>query len=520
VPAGDGDRRDTARQSAHDADDSPPPSPDAALLGGLPRGELRQRASAGVFIVATRGVAILLLGFGGTVVVARLLSPRDFGIVAIGVTLTTFAALLSDGGLGGALIRRAEPPTAEELRALTALQLTVTAAIALVAAAIASRFGEAGWVVALMVSSMPVVAFQFPGKILLERSLSYRPLAMVEVSQVVAYQATAIGLVVAGLGVWGLASATVVRAVVAAMLMVRVSPVGLVWPRFSWTHVRPLIGFGLRFQAVTATWLLREQLLNVALAVVATVSTLGLWRLAGRFLELPFLLLQSLFRISFPSMSQLVAAKEDVAPLIERAAGMTAVGAGTLLTGLAGSAPGLVPGLFGEQWSDAAGVLPGACLGILIAGSIAVATQGYLYAVGDPSAVLRSQIFHAAALFAVALPLVPVLGVAAVGLGVLVASVVEAIALGLATLRWTRVRLLRPLLGPVALGSLAAAAGWLVADLAGRSLVSGIAGGACSVLLFQVSLLVFRRQLLLDTFRFGIRAMRAATSRGAAADPA
>lgn len=97
----------------------------------------------------------------------------------------------------------------------------MTVALALVAAAVAVPVGEIGWVIALMVSSMPLVTLQFPGMILLERSLSYRPLAVVEVSQVLVYHAWAIGLVVAGFGIWGLASATVARAVAAALMMAR-----------------------------------------------------------------------------------------------------------------------------------------------------------------------------------------------------------------------------------------------------------------------------------------------------------
>lgn len=72
--------------------------------------ELKRRAKAGVFVVSTRGLVILLLGFAGNVVVARLLNPEDFGVVAIGMSFVLFAGLVSDGGLGAGLIRRREPP--------------------------------------------------------------------------------------------------------------------------------------------------------------------------------------------------------------------------------------------------------------------------------------------------------------------------------------------------------------------------------------------------------------------------
>jgi O-antigen/teichoic acid export membrane protein len=425
------------------------------------------------------------------------------------MAVVLFANLLSDGGLGGGLIRRVEPPDIEELRALTALQLSVTVAVACVVTAVAVPFGEVGRVTALMVCSTPLVALLFPGKILLERSLSYRPLALVEVSQIVIYYGWAIALVLAGLGVWGLASATVARSAAAVLAMSRVSPVGLVWPRYSWRRIRPLIGFGIRFQTANATWLVRDQGMNASIAVISSVSTLGLWSLARRLLEMPYLLLDSLWRVSFPTMSQLVAAKEDVAPLIERALGVTAVGTGVILTGLAASAPGLVPGLFGEQWRAAAGVLPTACLGLGIGGSVYVATVGYLYAVDDASAVLRAAVLHTVMWFAVSLPLLPVVGVSAVGFGWLVSSLTDAAVLRRATLRRTRVRLVIPLVVPVVVGVTAAGVGWFIAKAGGANLFSGVAGGAAAVACFLLGLLLLRRKLLYETFQFVVRSIRA-----------
>jgi O-antigen/teichoic acid export membrane protein len=485
-------------------------TPGIEEAGVLPRHELTRRASAGIVIVFTRGVATALLGFGGGVVLARLLDPRAFGLVAIGMAVVLFGTLLADGGVGAGLIRRVEPPTAEELQALTGLQLGVTLALSAAAASLAAPFGEAGWLTALIVSSTPRAMFQVPGRILLERSLSYRPLAAVEVSQVVAYNVCAISLVLLGLGVWGMASATVAMRLVGVLVMWRLSPAGLMRPRFSWRLIQPLLGFGLRFQGANATWLVSQQTRNVSLAAIAGVSTLGLWSLASRVLQIPSLFFEAFSRVSFPTMSRLVAAKEDVGPLIVRAVGMVAVGSGIIMTGLVGSAPGLFPGLFGEQWREASLVMPGACLGIGISASLSVASQGYLYAVGDASAVLRYATRTAIATFVVTLPLVPVVGISAIGFGEIAASVVGAYVLRRAVLQWAQVDVVRPLLAPVAAGVVSAGAGWLVADLGGADFVSGVAGGACSVFLFLVLLTTFRRRLVCDTFRFGAASVRAA----------
>ena len=481
----------------------------------MSRQELRRRASAGVVLVGSRGVAILLLGFAGQVVLARLLTPADFGAVAVGLAFVMFVNLFSDGGLGAGLIRRAEPPDRRELQALSALQVSVAAGLALAVAAAAPLFGRTGWVTAVVVAAAPLLALQIPGRIVLERALEYRRLAVVEVVQVVVLNAWALCWVIAGAGVWGLATATPARAAVGVVAMAWATPAGRAWPRFSWRRIRHLLGFGVRFQAVTAVWLLREQGLNTAVAAVAGVSTLGLVSAARRVLEVPQLLLQSLRRVSYPAMSQLVARRETAAPLLERAVALSAVGGGLVLTALAGAAPGLVPGLFGEQWRPAAVLLPPACLGLAVGGAVSVACEGYLYAVGDAAAVLRSGLLQAAVLFGTALPLLPVLGVRAVGLAWLLAYLVEAVTLGRAVRRHCGARVGRSLAVPTAAALAGGTAGLLVTAALGADLVAGLAGGATAGTVFLLVLLIVRRPLLLDCARFGRTAVRAAAGRGA-----
>jgi hypothetical protein len=101
-----------------------------------------------------------------------------------------------------------------------------------------------------------------------------------------------------------------------------------------------------------------------------------------------------------------------------------------------------------------------------------------------------------------------------------VSAIVDATVLWRATAARTPVHLLRPLVAPVAVGIASATAGWLVADAGGADLISGLGGGACSVVLFLGGLLVFRGALLRDTSRFALESLRGAWSRGAAADVA
>ena len=91
-----------------------------------------------------------LLALAGNIVLAHLLLPRDFGAVAFGTTLVTVAGVLSDGGIGVALIRRREDPSLEDLRALLGIQLAASCALATVTVVVGSLFGRVGLITAVM----------------------------------------------------------------------------------------------------------------------------------------------------------------------------------------------------------------------------------------------------------------------------------------------------------------------------------------------------------------------------------
>src|SRR3954463_14780872 len=86
-------------------------TPDNAVdadASSLSVAEVKRLAVAGAAIDTVRGFLVRGLAFVGTAILAHLLTPRDFGLVAFGLTLTAFATFLADGGIGTALIRRHE----------------------------------------------------------------------------------------------------------------------------------------------------------------------------------------------------------------------------------------------------------------------------------------------------------------------------------------------------------------------------------------------------------------------------
>jgi len=478
-----------------------------------PAADIRRRAFRGIALLGVRGIAIRLIGLAGNVVLARLLTPEDFGAVAFGLSVIAFMTLLSAGGLGAGLVRRPEAPTVEELRSLVGLELAVTAIIGAAVIGVSVWLGGIGDVTAVMILSLPILAVRVPALITLERDLAFGPIALVEAAEVLAYYVWAVVAVLAGFGVWGLATASIVKAVAGTSILVFRSPAGALKPLFSLRHIRPLLGFGIRFQAVALAHTVRDQGVNLGTAAIAGPATLGLWALASRVLQLPFLLFESLWRVSYPAIAQLLTAGEDAKPLIERSVRLASTATGLVLTPLVSSAPALMVAVFGERWEAASGVIPPSCLALLVGGPISVATAGYLFAIGRADAVLRSGVLGAVIWFAVAFPLLPLIGVTAVGVGWLAAGLGEAAVLARATHRETNARFAGQLAVSVTAASLASTAGWLLTSKLGETLVSAATGAALGALGYVLLVFLMRRMLLAELVHLGRRGVRSARAR-------
>ena len=474
--------------------------------------EVKRRATTGALLLTARGVVARILGFGSSIVLARLLVPEDFGLVAIGLAANQFAWLISDAGVGAALLRRPEPPSREELRAILGFQLLITIALASATILVTLLLGKGAPVVAVVVVSLPMMAYRVPGALLLERELSYRPLASVQIVETLAYYLWAVTTVVLGSGVWGLASASIVQALAGSVLIMRASPMRIVVPMFRFAYVKPFLGFGWRYQAAGAVQVIQTQGASIGVAAIGGVASAGLWSLAVRIILAPYLLFRSLWRVSYPGMARLIAAGESPAPVVKRGVSLVGIAAGAMYAPLIGSAPAMIPGVFGDKWEPVVDVIPTACLGLMIIVPISVAAQGYLYAIGDAGVVLRRNIVQAVVYLGLGLPLVVPLGIAAFGVSGLITAIIGAVIMDQAVKQRMGTGLIWPLATPVGVAIAAAAGGWVVASGAAPSVSLAIETALLSELLFLVGIAVTQRSAVTDLLRIGRRSIRNAVA--------
>jgi O-antigen/teichoic acid export membrane protein len=462
--------------------------------------ELRARATRGAAVLGLRGVLIYAVGIGANLLLASLLAPRDFGLFALGTVILTFGIYVAEGGFGAALIRREQTPTRLELEAVLALQLGLTSAISCVAFLVAVPFGRDGLVIATMVASLPFIVLRTPSVVVLEQRLRYREIATADVIEAFVYYVWACGAVLLGFGVWGMATGVVVRGLAGSLALTALGRVGFMRPRWSWATVRPVVGFGARFQAAEALLIAREQGVNVVVGAVAGLGTLGIWNLAWRVIQIPSLFFLAVGRVAFPTMSRLVSAERDARSVLERGAAALAVLTGVMVAGLVGSSVAL-PAIVGDAWTDVPATIFWSGIGFIVAAPTAFATRGYLFVRDQAGTIATGLLVSGAVWFGVAAALLPELGAPAVGVGSIFAGIVNSAVLARRTAHLSGAAVVARSAMPTAVALTATGLAWLAGQQPSDPLVGGAVGFAVGEACVVAGLLLVSRAALRETLR-------------------
>jgi O-antigen/teichoic acid export membrane protein len=473
----------------------------------LSRHDISSRATRGAVSIMARGFGVRLIGMVGNILLARLLLPSDFGMISLGNTIVAFGAFLASGGLGATLVRQRGKLDRYDLQVVFGFQLAVTTLVATAITVVGTPLGQAGALAAIMTWSLVIDSGRAANAIPLEREMDYRLVLQAEIVEVIVWNGFAVIAVAVGLGVWGVAAAQIARAVAGYLSLTLRGPVGFLAPRFNLGRSRELLSLGAKFQGLQVVLLIRDQGMAIAIAAIGGFEALGVWNIVYRFTTVVVILMESLWRVSFPAMSRLRETGEDPLPVVERAASMAAVVSGVLVVPLAGAAPALVPVLFGPHWTPVTHVLPLAACAVMLAGPISAIAMGYLLSEGRPGVLLRMAVCDGLATWAVGLPLLAVSGVIGLGVGVIASGLVDLVFLTVAI--WDRqLRGFSFTLVPLAAVVVASVPAWIIANALGKNLLALVASVAVGELVYIASMLMCRRTVVDRTVLLGRRTFR------------
>jgi O-antigen/teichoic acid export membrane protein len=173
-------------------------------------------------------LSIQLLGFATAIVVAHFLTPRQVGLVAMALVFSNLSLVIAEGGIGAALIQKAELSEEDKSTAFwtsAALGVVVTIAGVGLSWPVAALYGEPR-VQALFAAMSPAFLFVALGIVqgaLLTRELKFRSLELRTVAATFASALITMLLAALGLGPWALVGQILTISSVSTVLLWRSS---------------------------------------------------------------------------------------------------------------------------------------------------------------------------------------------------------------------------------------------------------------------------------------------------------
>lgn len=325
------------------------------------------------------------LQFAIGIVLARLLTPADFGLIVTVQIFTGLAGLIAGGGMGQALIREKEVERCD-FHAVFTTQLLIGIAIYVlfyaIAPLVAHSFGDPIYTTLIRISTLSFILRPFLNipSVILRRDMRFKETSMVGVAAGLISGVAGIAMAWSGWGVWSL--------VISGFIGSFASIAALLWiaryvprPLLDTQRARRFAAFGLKFSLNDIVSYLRSQAANLVISRQMGASAVGLYNKADSLVNIPF---QTVSASLYDALYRgLATVQDDLAEskrLYLRSIELLAVYTLPIYLGMAWLAEPFILGIYGPRWAEAA--TPMAIL----------ALTGVFTCVGHPAgAVLAAQ---------------------------------------------------------------------------------------------------------------------------------
>jgi PST family polysaccharide transporter len=305
-----------------------------------------------------------VLAFTIYAVLARLVGPESFGLVALGGVYVGFIDILVSQGFGTALVQRKDLDD-RHLDSAFWLSLGVGAMLTLVSVVLAEQvaglFSEPRLtdVLRWLSGSLLLLGLSAVPQAVLVRAMSFRALTIRSLLATVTGGVVGLAMAWHGFGVWSLVGQQLSGATVGTIAL---------WWATDWRpslhlsgrHLRDLYGFSLSIVANELLWCGSQRADQTLIGYSFGPAALGPYALASRCVQL---LMDSvaapLQLVALPAFSRLQDERERLQHAFYKSTEIVATLAAPVFLGLAALAPSLVPVMFGPQWSPAVVLLQG-----------------------------------------------------------------------------------------------------------------------------------------------------------------
>jgi PST family polysaccharide transporter len=253
--------------------------------------DIGPRAVSGGFVTTGAQAAKAVLNLAGAAVLARLLTPREFGLVGMVLGITGLVGLFKGLGLSTATVQR-ESVTQRQVSNLFWVNVFVSGVLTAVGFGLApliARFYHDPRVTAIMMAlslTFVLTGSTVQHQALLTRFMRFRTIAIIEVTSMLFGFVSACALAKAGFGYWAL---------VAQQLIDAATNLVLTWCCSEWrpsmpkqnSGVRPMLSFGLHLTVADFIGLLMANSDTILVGRVFGAEALGFYTRASVLMVRP-----------------------------------------------------------------------------------------------------------------------------------------------------------------------------------------------------------------------------------------
>ena len=355
--------------------------------------DLKVRAVKSVsWFVATR-FATQMLSWMVTIVMARLLTPGDYGVFAMALSVLTLLELFQELGLGTAIVQRQDlkPQQLTAVFWIVSTASVLLASLAWVGAGAAATFySEPRLVgiirllsVAFVLNSLGIVPYN-----LLTRDIDFRSRSLAETAGVVTSAVVSVALAYLDYGVWALTYGYLVRAAVRNATMATFCGWIPGW-RVSFHGMRRILSFGLGVAGSSIMTSLSPMLNSTVIGRLMSGESLGLYSMADALATGPHRIFVAILnQVSFPVFASLQTDTEELTRYFLKITKYTAMVSLPIQVGMTLLADDLVVAVLQEQWRPLTELFRLFCVGS-VAFLLSLTAASLLLARGRAGALLK-----------------------------------------------------------------------------------------------------------------------------------
>ena len=319
------------------------------------KSRLIDQVATGVAWSVAEKVCSMLLQMVVSIVVARLLAPEDFGVMAILTFFTAVALVVVDSGFSQTLLRK-KSPTNDEYKSVFVLNLAVSAALYLlfvVLSPLLAKFYDLQIITKLapvLFLLLPINAFGIIQNTMLSREFRFGLLSRINFAASLIAGAVAIAVAVYGGGVWAL---------VAQRLTMMATKSLLLWWRGDWRGEgrfnrqawRDMAPFSFRLMSTDIVSALYNNVAQLFIGKVYSTNTLGFFNQAQKVKDLTVQsAVQSVQTVTYPALAKIKEDTEKFAESFRKVLLINIFVMAPVAVGMSAVSEPLFRVLLGEKW--------------------------------------------------------------------------------------------------------------------------------------------------------------------------